>query len=61
MSRFQTTRWSLIVAAGGTPELARPALEQLCRIYRPPVLAYIRRSGHADAEDLAQAFFLRFL
>jgi len=61
MSRFQTTRWSLILAARGTPELARPALEQLCRIYRPPVLAYIRRSGHADAEDLAQAFFLRFL
>jgi RNA polymerase sigma-70 factor (ECF subfamily) len=35
----------------------------LCRIYRPPVLSYIRRSGHgpSDAEDLAQAFFVRFL
>ncbi|MCJ0825476.1 hypothetical protein MQC88_05805 [Luteimonas sp. 50] len=64
MSRFQTTRWSLIAAAAHeTPAHARPALEQLCRAYRPPVLAYIRRSGHAaiDAEDLAQAFFLRFL
>ena len=64
MSRFQTTRWSLIAAAAHqTPEHARPALEQLCRAYRPPVLAYIRRCskpGH-DAEDLAQAFFLRFL
>lgn len=63
MSKFQTTRWSLIAAAAhGTPARARPALEQLCRAYRPPILAYIRRSGRAgDAEDLAQAFFLRFL
>lgn len=63
MSRFRTTRWSLILAAREAPELARPALEQLCRTYRPPVVAYIRRSGcsPADAEDLAQAFFLRFL
>lgn len=64
MSRFQTTRWSLIAAAAhATPAHARPALEQLCRAYRPPVLAYIRRSGHggSDSEDLAQAFFLRFL
>lgn len=63
MSHFRTTRWSLILAAREAPELARPALEQLCRTYRPPVVAYIRRSGcsPADAEDLAQAFFLRFL
>ena len=64
MSQFHTTRWSLIAAAAhGTPAQARPALEQLCRAYRPPVLAFIRRSGHAigDAEDLAQAFFLHFL
>lgn len=64
MSRFQTTRWSLIsTAASATPVLARPALEQLCRAYRPPVLAYVRRCGHsgADAEDLVQAFFLHFL
>ena len=64
MSRFQTTRWSLIAAAAhATPAHARSALEELCRAYRPPVLAYIRHSGHGagDAEDLAQAFFLRFL
>jgi RNA polymerase sigma factor (sigma-70 family) len=63
MSRFQTTRWSLILAAREAPELARPALEQLCRIYRPPVVAYVRRSGYppADVDDLTQAFFLRFL
>ena len=63
MSQFQTTRWSLIAAAAQErPALARGALEQLCRAYRPPVLAYLRRSGPAqDAEDLAQAFFVRFI
>lgn len=64
MSRFQTTRWSLIAAAADDrPARAQPALETLCRAYRPPVLAYIRRRGQSghDAEDLAQAFFLRFL
>lgn len=63
MSRFRTTRWSLIAAAREAPTRARPALEQLCRIYRPPVLAYLRRSylGGEDAEDLAQAFFLHFI
>jgi RNA polymerase sigma-70 factor (ECF subfamily) len=60
---FQTTQWSLIDAARCDPDRARPALEQLCRAYRPPVLAFIRRSGYgpSDAEDLAQSFFLHFL
>jgi len=63
MSKFQTTRWSLITAARDHPSQARVALEQLCRAYRPPVLAFVRRSGYAagDADDLTQAFFLRFL
>ena len=64
MSRFRTTRWSLIAeAAIEAPSRPRPALEELCCAYRPPVLAYIRRSGHppSDAEDLTQAFFVRFL
>lgn len=64
MSRFQTTRWSLIAtAASEVTARSRPALEQLCRAYRPPVVAYIRHSGYgpADADDLAQAFFLRLL
>ncbi len=62
MSRFQTTRWSLIAAAATeAPARARPALEQLCLAYYPPVLAYIRHCGHRDAEDLAQAFFLHLL
>lgn len=63
MDRFQTTRWSLIEAARGDPADARPALEALCQAYRPPVLAYVRRSGYSfsDAEDLTQEFFVKFL
>ena len=61
MSPFRTTRWSLVAAARGDPGDARAALEELCRAYRPPVLAYLRRCGYADAEDLAQAFFLGVL
>ncbi|MBN8726140.1 MAG: hypothetical protein J0H15_00350 [Xanthomonadales bacterium] len=63
MSRFETTRWSLVLSAGGDAADARRALETLCRTYRAPVLAYIRRHVQvADtAEDLTQAFFLEFL
>jgi len=63
MSKFQTTRWSLITAARDNPAQARAALEQLCRAYRPPVLAFVRRNGYAagEAEDVTQAFFLHFL
>ena len=61
---FQTTSWSLIVkaTAGGESE-ARAALALLCETYWPPVYAFIRRKGHspADAEDLTQAYFARFL
>lgn len=63
MSQFATTRWSLILDARGAPAQARPALEEICRAYRAPVLSYVRRSGHgpADAEDLTQEFFARLL
>lgn len=63
MSRFQTTRWSLLLRARAEGPLAGPALEGLCRLYRPPVLAFIRSRGYppAHAEDLTQAFFEQFL
>jgi RNA polymerase sigma-70 factor (ECF subfamily) len=61
---FATTHWTVVVAAGrkSTPQ-AEVALEELCRTYWYPLYAFIRRQGHAreDAEDLAQAFFARFL
>lgn len=45
------------------PEVARRALEDICRAYRGPVLTYIRRAGYPidEAEDLTQEFFVRFL
>jgi RNA polymerase sigma-70 factor (ECF subfamily) len=63
MTRFDTTRWSVVARARGTSPDARTALESLCRAYRPPVLAYIRARGYPaeTAEDLAQNFFERFL
>lgn len=62
--RFDTTRWTLVLAAGdrGSPD-AEAALASLCQAYWSPVYAFIRRSGH-DAEaakDLTQAFFARVL
>jgi DNA-directed RNA polymerase specialized sigma24 family protein len=57
---FETTEWSLVVAAGGDDSAAaRAALSTLCEIYWYPLYAYIRRrgTGPEDARDLTQAFF----
>ena len=42
---------------------AERALEELCRIYWPPVYAFLRRGGHSpgDAQDLTQSFFAHLL
>jgi RNA polymerase sigma factor (sigma-70 family) len=63
LNRFRTTRWSLLMDASAASPLAAGALDQLCRIYRPPVLAFIRRRGHGEAaaQDLTQAFFEQLL
>lgn len=62
MSRFATTRWSLILDAREEPQSGGAALAEICRIYRQPVLDYIRaRTPAGDAEDLAQDFFARLL
>jgi RNA polymerase sigma-70 factor (ECF subfamily) len=63
MTRFDTTRWSVVLAAQGSGDDRRAALESLCRTYRPPVLAYICSRGYRSdvAEDLTQSFFTRFL
>jgi RNA polymerase sigma-70 factor (ECF subfamily) len=61
---FETTRWSLVIAAGdSTNPQARQALDALCRIYWPPIYAYLRRRGEdaRRAEDLTQGFFLKLL
>jgi RNA polymerase sigma-70 factor (ECF subfamily) len=62
---FATTRWSLVLAAGGdrsTPEAGR-ALASLCEAYWYPLYAEGRRRGLSaeDASDRTQAFFARML
>ncbi|HXJ61508.1 MAG TPA: sigma-70 family RNA polymerase sigma factor [Verrucomicrobiae bacterium] len=61
---FTTTHWSVVLAAAqqSTPESAE-ALAELCRAYWYPLYSYVRRKGYdvADAQDLTQEFFARFL
>jgi len=42
---------------------ARQAIEALCRMYWPPIHAFLRRCGHPspDAKDLTQGFFAYLL
>jgi len=64
VARFDTTSWSLILRAASNDDAeARLALALLCEHYWYPVYAYIRCQGvsPADAEDLAQGYFARFL
>lgn len=43
VTSFQTTRWSLVVAAGGdNSTAARAALASLCELYWDPLYAYVR-------------------
>jgi len=63
-SRFPTTRWTLVVAAGDPQHKeAQSALVDLCENYWYPLYAYLRRRGYAadEAQDLTQAFFVRVL
>jgi RNA polymerase sigma-70 factor (ECF subfamily) len=56
---FETTRWSLVLAAGGNDsQAAREALSSLCQTYWYPLYAYLRRRGldPEDARDLTQGF-----
>lgn len=59
-SRFATTHWSVVIAAG-SPDSTRykEALETLCRTYWFPLYAYLRRRGYDrhQAEDCIQGFF----
>lgn len=61
--RFQTTRWSLVLAAARGDERSGEALEWLCATYWQPLYAFIRRQGHDSeaARDLTQSFFLSLL
>jgi DNA-directed RNA polymerase specialized sigma24 family protein len=63
MARFQTTRWSVVLEAREGTIAARGALEELCRTYRAPILAYIRGRGWRaeEVEDLGQSFMASFI
>jgi RNA polymerase sigma factor (sigma-70 family) len=61
---FQTTSWSLVLAAASDPtNYSRAALATLCGIYWSPVYAFIRRRGYSgdEAQDLTQSFFARLI
>jgi len=64
MSRFDTTQWSVVSAAGGSrDERARPALNILCQTYWRPLHQYLCHSGCSDedARDLTQSFLAAFI
>ncbi len=58
--QFKTTRWSLVLAAGGEPgERSREALAELFEGYWYPVYGFVRGQGlgEEDARDLVQSYF----
>jgi RNA polymerase sigma factor (sigma-70 family) len=62
-SRFEMTRWSVVIAAQQDEPAARGALESLCTMYWYPLYSFVRRQGRTphDAQDLTQEFFARLL
>ena len=63
-AEFPATRWSVIIHAAAVPSpLSRAALEDLCRLYWPPLYAFLRRSGETPhaAQDLVQGYLARLL
>src|SRR5947208_12419080 len=63
---FGTTRWSLMLSAGGSDtneQNAREALGELCRTYWRPVFLFVSRQGYPleEAQDLTQDFFAMIL
>ncbi len=63
---FETTHWSLVLAAKPDEvdqSAARKALEELCRAYWYPIYAFVRFRGYSsdDAQDLTQSFFTRII
>jgi DNA-directed RNA polymerase specialized sigma24 family protein len=57
---FATTRWSVVLLAGGSASAdSSAALDKLCGAYWYPLYFFVRRQGLGahDAEDLIQAFF----
>jgi RNA polymerase sigma-70 factor (ECF subfamily) len=63
-SHFDTTQWTLVVAAGDSQNPgSHAALAALCQSYWYPLYAYLRRRGfpQEESEDLVQGFFAQLL
>jgi RNA polymerase sigma factor (sigma-70 family) len=63
---FATTRWSIVLSAGGSgseERKARDALAELCRTYWRPIFSFVCGRGYSaeDAQDLTQDFFVMIL
>jgi len=60
-SGFETTDWSLVLAASSTQSL--PLLNRLCSAYWKPVYTYLRCGGLSvhESEDVTQDFFADML
>ncbi|WP_442510414.1 RNA polymerase sigma factor [Novipirellula sp. SH528] len=61
---FETTQWSLVLAAGEQVGLSQSELlSELCQRYWRPLYGFARRSGRSvqAAEDSVQAFFVHLL
>lgn len=69
MPEWQTTRWSLVGRAAQERGSPGPALEELLKIYHPPILAFLKasckamnyRMGEHYHEDLCQEFCANLL
>lgn len=63
-SRFATTHWSVVLAAGKSSSAQhKQALSTLCQTYWFPLYAYLRRGGYNahEAADYTQGFFAQML
>ena len=61
---FPATHWTMVRAVRSEdPQEAKNAMALLCERYWYPIYAFLRRSGHseANAEDLTQTFFQRLI
>lgn len=62
--RFTTTRWTLVRAAAASPTpQSKAAMEELCRIYREPLLGFAARllGSATEAEDATHDFIVHAL
>ncbi len=63
-AEFTTTQWSqVLLASRRCSPHAEKALDTLCRLYWPPLYAYVRRDGYSveESQDIVQGFVAHLL